>query len=268
LSKEALKMYGTPQSRAILISAAAMCRAWDSLSITHGPAMSAKGAPPPMDKSRPMSTLRVRLEPGSALGLPELFAGTDEAPEEGMGEHRLRFELGMELAGEEVGVVRDFHDFNEATIRGFPGHPQTLLHHDVEIVPIHLVPVTMPLTDLRLAVGLLGLGTGLQHARPLPEAHVAAHPFHPLELPQLVDHRVLSAWVELRRVRSLETAHVAGELDDGALQSQANPEERDLSLARVPDRLEHAGHPADAEPPGDENSVTGTDRFLELPVRQ
>src|SRR6266581_472721 len=237
-----------PQSRASFERMRAMRRACASLSITHGPATSARGAPPPMARSWLISTRRVRPGPWSALGLPELPAGTDEAPEERVREHRLRLELRMELAGQEIRVIRNLHDFHEATIGRLPAHPQTPLHHGVEICPVYLVAMTVPFADLRLSIGVVGLRARLEDAGPLPEAHVASHAFHSLELAQLVDHRVRCGRVELRGVGVLEPADVAREFDHGALQSEADAEERDLALARVPDRLQHPGHAADPEP--------------------
>src|SRR2546426_10927426 len=106
--------------------------------------MSARGAPSPIASSRLISTRRVRPAPGSALGLPELPAGTDEAPEEGVGEHRLRLELRMELAGEEVRVVGDLHDFHEAAVGRLAGPPQPRPLRSVPGRPVHLVAVAVP----------------------------------------------------------------------------------------------------------------------------
>src|SRR3989442_4899178 len=124
-----------PRSRAIFERARAMRKACVSLSITHGPAMSARGAPSPIASSRLISTRRVRPAPGSALGLPELLAGTDEAPEEGVGEHRLRLELGMELAGQEIRMVRYLHDLHEPAVGRLSAAPKSLLYHSVSILP-------------------------------------------------------------------------------------------------------------------------------------
>src|SRR3989442_12476257 len=125
-----------PRSRAIFERACAMRKVCVSLSITHGPAMSARGAPSPIAISRLISTRRVRPAPGSALGLPELLAGTDEAPEEGVGEHRLRLELGMELAGQEIRMIRDLHDLHEPAVGRFAPDPPPLLHPGVQILPV------------------------------------------------------------------------------------------------------------------------------------
>src|SRR6266536_4823890 len=82
-------------------------------STTHGPAMR-NGADPPANR-RAMSVgeprqlgggsgcpLRVR-RPGVAAAVLERRA--DEPPEQGMGAHRPRFELGVELAADEPRVV-------------------------------------------------------------------------------------------------------------------------------------------------------------------
>jgi hypothetical protein len=50
LSYEALKITGTLQRDAISRMAAAVSKACDALSMTHGPRIKASGLPPPMDK--------------------------------------------------------------------------------------------------------------------------------------------------------------------------------------------------------------------------
>src|SRR5437773_5728497 len=129
LSKDDLKMYGTPTRRAASDRAAAIFKACSSLSITQGPAMKASGEPPPIARSPVIATRRVRPRPGSALGLTVPLAGTDEAPEERMREHRLRLELGVELAGQEIRMLRDFDDFHEASVRGLSADPETAPRH-------------------------------------------------------------------------------------------------------------------------------------------
>jgi hypothetical protein len=51
LSNDALKTTGTPHRSAISLMASAMLSTWAGLSITHGPAMKASGAPPPIVSS-------------------------------------------------------------------------------------------------------------------------------------------------------------------------------------------------------------------------
>src|SRR5262245_24304986 len=206
-----------PQERAIAARERAMRRACSSLSRTQGPAMNARDAPPPTARSRAISTRRVPWRPRSALGLPELLAGTDKAPEERVGEHRLRLEFGMELAGQEVRMIRNLHDLDETPIGGLAAHPEPLLQHGVEVLPVDFVAVAVPLADLGLPVGALGLRPRLQDARPLPETHVPPHPLHALELAQLVDHRVRGPRIELGGTGALQAAPAARELNNAAL---------------------------------------------------
>src|SRR5258706_165957 len=165
--------------------------------------------PSPTARSRVIATRRVPSGPRSALGLPELPAGTDKAPEERMGEHRLRLELGMELAGQEIRMVLDLHDLHETAIGGLAADPHSLLQHGVEVLPVHFVAVAVPLADLRPAVGAMRLRPRFQDTRPFSEAHVPSHALHSLQLPQLVNHRIRGARIELCRVGVLQAADVA-----------------------------------------------------------
>ena len=61
--------------------------------------------------------------------------------------------------------------------------------------------------------------------------------------------------VELRAVRVGQPGQVAGHLDDHALQAQAQSEDRDAVLARVPDRADLALDAADPEPARDQHPV-------------
>src|SRR5262247_2352976 len=98
-------------------SARAMCSACSSLSMTQGPAMNASGAPPPIERRVPTLTRRAGA-PASAGRRPVPLAGIDEAPEQGVRQHRLRLELGVELAGQEVRVTRHLDDLHEPPVGG------------------------------------------------------------------------------------------------------------------------------------------------------
>src|SRR5438445_3525324 len=223
--------------------------------MTHGPAMKASGAPPPMNTPRPIGILLTDAGPPSALGRSSPLAGIDEAPEQGMGLHGLRLELGMELAGEEVRMIRDLDDFHEAPVGRLAGDAQSAPRHLVEIGAVDFVAVPVPLAYLGAPVGLVGKAVLLDQAGPLAEPHVATHPRNTVELFELVDHGMGRPRAELRGVGVLETADVARELDHGALQAEADPEEGDFLLASVADSFEHAGNPSDAEPAWHEDAV-------------
>ena len=83
--------------------------------------------------------------------------------------------------------------------------------------------------------------------------------------------RSMTGWREAGS-NSLEFAsarpqHVAGELDDRALQAQADAQERHALLARVPDRVDLALDAAVPEPAGDQDAVdAGQDRRSTSPA--
>src|SRR5262245_12072974 len=245
-----------------------MRSACSSLSMTHGPAMKARGSPPPIASRASIATRRTGAGPASAGGLPEPLAGIDEAPEQRVRLHRLRLELGVELAGEEVRVVLDLDDLHEPVIRSLTGHLEPPPLQIVHVLEMDLVTVAVPLADLGAAVRLVGDRARLEQARPAAEPHVAAHPLDPLQLPQLVDDRVRRGGIELRGIRLLEVTHVAGVLYVGALHSEADAEEGDAPLAGEPDRLDHALDAADPEAPGHEDAVSRRHLLLDPAFRQ
>jgi len=115
----------------------------------------------------------------------------------------------------------------------------------------------VPLAHLQGAVDLGHAGARPQLARVGSEPHGAAHLLNSLLRRHERDHRVLALGCELARVRVGEPHDVAGELDDRALEPEADPEERELVLPRPADRLEHPLYPAHAEPAGHEQSLVG-----------
>src|SRR5262245_5114323 len=153
LSKEALKTYGTPIFRHTAARACAMRTACASLSMTQGPARNASGAPPPIARSAVTATRRP-AGGGSAGGLAVPLAGIDEGAEEGVRLHRLALELRVELAGQEVGMVGDLDDLDEALVGGLAGHLEAAPLEVVHVLAVHLVPVPVALADLGARVRL------------------------------------------------------------------------------------------------------------------
>src|SRR5690349_13225187 len=121
LSYEALKMNGVPARRARSRSASAVSIACASLSITHGPAMSARGPPPrltPPTSTREVSTRLPYHGRCRRLPLSELVAVArfDETGEQRMRLQRLRLELGVELHRDVIRVVRQLDDLDELAV--------------------------------------------------------------------------------------------------------------------------------------------------------
>ena len=71
------------------------------------------------------------------------------------------------------------------------------------------------------------------------------------------DHRLRRIGLELRRMRTREPRHVAGELDHRDLQAQADAQVRDLFLPSQPHGGDLAFDAPFAEPPGHEDGVDG-----------
>src|SRR4029453_13469534 len=76
LSYDALKMRGTPQREAIVTSDSAIIDACASLSMTHGPAMSARGAPPPRATAPAMTRVVSRIRRCRLLPVVWLLAAS------------------------------------------------------------------------------------------------------------------------------------------------------------------------------------------------
>src|SRR5438045_1328271 len=93
-----------------------------SLSITHGPAINATGAASPIATPPPRS-IRIRKN-GRALlrglareaALVLLPGGADERAEQRVRLQGLRFELGMELAAEVPGMIRNLADLDVGSV--------------------------------------------------------------------------------------------------------------------------------------------------------
>ena len=98
---------------------------------------------------------------------------------------------------------------------------------------VDLPAMAMPFVDDRLAVGVGRPGARHEVAGLRTEAHRSAQVGHVLLLRQQVDHGVRRRRIELARVGAVESHDVAGELDHGALQPEADAEERHTSRSRA-----------------------------------
>ena len=81
-----------------------------------------------------------------------------------MRQQRLGPEFGMELAGQEPGVIGKLDDLYEAHIGGLTGDPQTPFDQVLGQGTVHLVPVPVPFGNLQDAVGFMREGAGFQKA--------------------------------------------------------------------------------------------------------
>src|SRR5262245_65984869 len=139
-------MNGTLAASVMRMSRSAIISAWRSSSIAHGPPMSARGMPPPIATLATLTTRvgaiteeisgRVLLA-GSAILVLE--GGFDEGCEQRVRLPRPRAELGVELAGDEEGVVRQLDDLHELLLGPDARNAKPSLLERVEVVVVHLV---------------------------------------------------------------------------------------------------------------------------------
>src|SRR5215468_5886872 len=241
--------------------------------MAHGPPMRASGAPPPI-VTPPTRTGRVAvMPPRSHAGAaprgtapdssrsPALAVqrGLDEGAEERMRVPRAGAELRVELAGDEPRVVRQLDDLDELLLRPDPRDPQPGLLEVGQVVVVHLVTVAVALADDALPVGPRRAGALVDDDGVQPEPHRPALVDDLPLLGQEVDHVVGRRGLELRRVRALEPADVAGVLDDRALHAEADAEVRHAAFARVADRLDLPLDAPVAEATGHEDPVEAGD---------
>src|SRR5688572_10552330 len=141
-------MKGTPRSPAMVANRSAVISACFSLSMAQGPPMRASGRPPPM-RTGPTVTGRMAVICGrgtARCGLtqdvsccpPVLERGPDEP-----GKERVRVpgpgaQLGMELAGHEVGVLGQLDDLHQLLLGPQAGHAQALLLQLLQVLVVHL----------------------------------------------------------------------------------------------------------------------------------
>src|ERR1700691_2446294 len=112
----------------------------------------------------------------------------DKRAEQRMRLQRLRLELGMELASDEMRMIRQFHHLNVCAVRRRTRDSQPCRHHWLFVFAVEFVTMAVALADFELAVDLVGQGAGLNLAGPCAQAHGAAKFFYTAQLAELVNH--------------------------------------------------------------------------------
>ena len=160
---------------------------------------------------------------------------------------------------ERVQVAGQLDVLDQPAVRRRARHEQTGVLQLGPVVVVHLVPVPVPGGDLHPPVRLGDERAGYQLLRVRAQPHRAAHVALAGDDVDLVGHRgddrVRGLRVELGGVRVLQPGQVPGGLDHHALQTEAEAERRDASLARVPDRADLSLDAADPEAAGDQHTV-------------
>src|SRR6267142_5906307 len=83
----------------------------------------------------------------------------EELPEERRRARRARLELGMELAGDEPGMVRELDDLDQPALLKRARHDEAGVDEPRPEVVVDLVAVPVALVDHRLAIGLARAGS-------------------------------------------------------------------------------------------------------------
>src|SRR5581483_7387898 len=170
LSKEALKTKSPRTSR--------MPRAirWtcSSLSMTQGPAIQISRSPRKSLYLTGTRVLRLGLQDGSHPALAVLVSRANERLEQRMRLHGFGFELGVELAAEEPGVVGDFADLDVGAVGSFAGDAQTGGFELAFVFAVEFVTGAVASVDLARTGRAVGEAILGQPARPAAQPHGAA----------------------------------------------------------------------------------------------
>ena len=138
---------------------------------------------------------------------------------------------GWNWRGHEPRVVLELHDLDEPAVGRLAGQDHAGALQRRAVLVVDLEPVAVALVDDLLAVGLGGLRARRELRRVQPQPHRAALVLQLALIGHEVDDRVRGEHVELGRVDVLRADDLARELDDRALQPEAQAEVRHLVVA-------------------------------------
>ena len=281
LSYDALKMNGTPaRRRDVADRCGQRPSACASLSMTHGPAMSTSGVPPPIVMAPIVTGFTGTIIQDASGGRRHVTGGSGRqaavgrrpaAPDagslcrwlastklanSGCGLSGFDLNSGWNCTATNQGWSVQLDDLDELAVRRSSREPQALGGQDRLVQAVELVPVAMPLAD-EACCRRSGWPASRARARTAywPEPHRAAELVDAEQVAQLVDDLVRRVLVALGRIGVRQAADVARELDRRPLEAVADAEVRDQALARDLGRPHHAARAARAEPAGHQDAV-------------
>ena len=171
---------------------------------------------------------------------PVLVSSPNESLEQRMRLQRLRFELRMELASDEMRMVRKLNHLHISSVRRRPRNPQPARRQCFLILTIEFITMPVPFADLKLSIDFMRQSSRLNFASPGPQPHSPAKFLDPAQLAQFVNHPMRRRRIELTGISVGQPAHVASKLDASRLHPQTNSEVRNLLLPRIANRNQHA----------------------------
>src|SRR5919106_1489848 len=197
------------------------------------------------------------------LAVPASDGRADEVPEQRLRAVRPAFELGVELARDEPRMVGQFDDLDQGSIGRLPGAYEPRVLELAAEAGVDLVAMAVPLEDELVAVGLLGFRALHDATRVRPKSHRASERVEVLSR-QDVDHGGRRGRVELGRVRALEPGHASGEIDDRALQPEADSKERHVVFPCEASRVDLPLDASHSEAAGDQDSVDVAEHLVDV----
>src|ERR1700686_1155688 len=168
---------------------------------------------------------------------------------------RLRFELRMKLAADEMRMVRQFNHLHISAVRSRTGDAQARSSQRSLVFAIEFVTVPVAFADLSLPVNLMRQCPRLDLARPRAQTHGSTKFLDTAQLTQLINNPMRGRWIELAGIGFCQSANIARKFNARGLHSQADAEVRNLLFTRITNRLQHSFTSTLAEYTGDENSV-------------
>src|SRR5436305_11425226 len=149
---------------------------------------------------------------------------SDEIAEQGMWTIGTALKFWMKLRGHKPGMVRQLDDLDQAIIGGTATDYHTMCLHSLAIFIIELVAMAMTLKDNRFTIGLVGFCTGSEAADPVAQAHGTAFIGHLALRIHQIDDGIGGLRIKFGAVGAFEPQHIAGELDNGHLNPQTEPQ--------------------------------------------
>src|SRR5690349_19200366 len=128
----------------------------------------------------------------------------------------------MELAAQEVRMVRDFDDLNVSPVWRGAGDAQAAAGQYRFIFAVELIAMAMALAYLCCAVGFCRLAIRLKFACPRAQTHCASQFIDAGQLAQLINDAVGGGLIEFAGVCFVQPAYVASKLNARSLHAQAN----------------------------------------------
>ena len=130
---------------------------------------------------------------------------------------RLRFEFGVELATDEIGMIGQLNHFYIGAVGGRSRDAHSGRSQRSFVLTVELVAMTVTFADFEFAIHAVSKRVGFDFASPGAKPHSSTEFFHATQFPQLVDDPVRCGWIELAGVGIGKPAHIASKLDTSRL---------------------------------------------------